>query len=77
MTQRLKSWQCDKSFSGATIIFHQQNPCVTSGINSLLYVPIRKVLLNFLQYQLFLSLTVLAVTILFIAKLFLIVLAIF
>ena len=42
--------------------------------NSLLYMPIHKVLLNFLQYQLFLSLTVLTVTILFIVNLFLIVL---
>ena len=45
--------------------------------NFLLYVPIRKVLLNFLEYQLFLTLTVLTVTILFIVNLFLIVLDIF
>ena len=40
----------------------------------LTYVPIRKVLLDLLQYKLFLSLTVLTVTILFIVNLFLIVL---
>ena len=40
--------------------------------NSLLYVPIGKELLDFLQHQLFLSLTVLTVTILFIVNLFLI-----
>ena len=37
-------------------------------------MPIHKVLLDFLQYQLFLSLTVLTVTILFIVNLFLIIL---
>ena len=42
--------------------------------NSLLYVPIRKVLLDFLYYQLFLSLIILTVTILFIVNLCLIVL---
>ena len=41
---------------------------------SLLYVPIRKVLLDFLYYQLFLSLIILTVTILFIVNLCLIVL---
>ena len=40
----------------------------------LTYLPICKVLLNFLQYQLFLNLTILTVTILFIINLFLIVL---
>ena len=45
--------------------------------NFLLYVPLRKVLLNFLEYQLFLTLTVLTVTILFIVNVFLIVLDIF
>ena len=30
-TEKL-AFKCDKNFSGATINFHQQNPCVTSGI---------------------------------------------
>ena len=42
-----------------------------------MYVPIHKVLLDFLQFQLFLSLTVLTVTLLFIVKLFVTVLDIF
>ena len=42
--------------------------------DSLLYMPIRKVLLDFFYYQLLLSLTVLTITVLFIIKLFLIVL---
>ena len=65
-------------------------PCVKSGIiivtipyctiyyyylrNSLQYMPIHKVLLGFLQYRLFLSVTVFTVTILFIVSVFLIVL---
>ena len=60
-----------KSFIGATTNLHQQNPCMTSRIifvpflivpftiycirNSLMCVPIRKVLFSFLQYQLFLK----------------------
>ena len=65
-------------------------PCVKSGIiivtipyctiyyyylrNSLQYMPIHKVLLGFLQYLLFLSVTVFTVTILFIVSAFVIVL---
>ena len=41
---------------------------------SLLYVPICKVLLDFFYYQLLLSSTVLTITVLFIIKLFLIML---
>ena len=45
--------------------------------NALLYVSIRKTLLDFLQYQQFLCLSVITVNILFIVKLFLILLDIF
>ena len=85
------AFECNKNFSGAATNLRQQNSFMTSGIifiiipyciiycirNFLLYVPIRKVLLNFLGYQLFFTLTVLTVTILFIVNLFLIVLDIF
>ena len=80
-------FKCDKSISAATTNLQQQNPCMTSGIifvtipyctiyyllyrNSLLYEPNRKVSLDFSQYLLFLSLTVPAVIILLIVKLFL------
>ena len=58
------AFECDKIISGETTNLHQQNPCMRNGIifvtvpyctiycllirNSLLYVPIRKVLLDFL-----------------------------
>ena len=74
--------QCDKSFSGGTTNLHQQNPFLTSGIifvtipyctiYYLLYQEFlsvcaySKILLDFWEHQLFLSLTGLTVTILFI-----------
>ena len=65
---KIHVWQVE-SYSQPFLIV----PFTIYGIrNSLLYVRIRKVLLDFLQYQVFLSLTVLPVTILFFVKLFLI-----
>ena len=77
ITNEKLAFESDKNFISATINLHQQNSYMTSGIifltipyctiyyllyqDSLLYVPIRKVLLDVLYYQLFLSLTVLTV----------------
>ena len=73
---------CKNEFSSTKYIYHTWNHIRTIIVpfsiyyirNPLLYVPICKVLLEFLQLELFLTLTVLIVTILFNVNLFLTVL---
>ena len=86
-TEKL-AFECNKSFSGTTTNLRQQNPYNHGFIHGIIFVTIPYHIIYYSLYQEFLilyvpirtvllDLTVLTVTILFIVKLFLIVLNIF